>query len=217
LIGPSPQRDLLIDLQRSLEAFYALDPQAPVTDFVIPANEAAAYPGGGSRTLVREEAGEIRLGVVFDETTARRLRESDPRVRLDSGNLDPFATATEEVSHFVYLTFCAGSERSITQLELELQAEVDKYLTTRSYLSLQNDGTVARGLRQMLFRRYRLPEGLTPERAERYHAASRLADRYCGWLEACFLRPGRFADLAREARRFYRLGQGEKLVRIDRI
>jgi hypothetical protein len=209
--------DLLVDLQRRLETFYALPPQAPVTDFVIPPDEAAAYPGGGSRTLVEEVGDEVKLGVVFDEATARRLRENDPRVRLDSGNLDPFATATEEVSHFVYLMFCAGSERSVTQLELELQAEVDKYLTTLTYLSLQNEGAVAPGLRHTLFRRYRLVEGLTPERAERYDAASRLADRYCGWLEACFLKPGRLGDLAREARRFYRLGQGEKLARIGRM
>jgi hypothetical protein len=47
--------------------------------------------------------------------------------------------------------------------------------------------------------------------------ASRLADRYCGWLEARFLRTRRSADLAREARRFYRLGQREKLARIGRL
>jgi hypothetical protein len=210
-------QDLLVDLQRRLEEFYALEPQPPVTDFVIPPDEAEAYPGGGSRTLVREVGEDIEVGVVFDEATARRLRERDPRVRLDSTNLDSFAVATEEVSHFVYLTFCAASERSITELELELQAEVDKYLTTLTYLSLQNEWAVAPGVRQALFRRYRLLEGLTSERAERYDAASRLADRYCGWLEARFLRPGRLGDLAREARRFYRLGQGEKIARIGRM
>jgi hypothetical protein len=213
----TPPRDLLVDLQRRLEALYAVEPQAPVTDFVIPPDEASGYPGGGSRTLVKEEGDSVSVGVVFDEATARSLSERDPRVRLDGGNLGPFATATEEVSHFVYVLFCAAAERSVTQLELELQAEVDKYLTAVAYLSLQNEGAVAPGLREALFHRYRLLDGLTPESAERYHAASRLADRYCGWLEASFLRPGRSADLAREARRFYRLGQREKLARIARM
>ena len=157
------------------------------------------------------------MGVVIDETTARSLSERDPRVRLDSGNLGAFATATEEVSHFVYVMFCAAVERSVTQLELELQAGVDKYLAAVADLSLQNEGAVAPGLRQALFRRYHLVDGLTPERAERYHAASRLADRYCGWLEARFLRAGRGPDLAREARRFYRLGQREKLACISHL
>jgi hypothetical protein len=213
----TPPRDLLVDLQRRLEALYAVEPQPPVSDFVIPHEEASGYPGGGSRTLVKEEGDSVSVGVVFDEATARSLSERDPRVRLDGGNLGSFATATEEVSHFVYVLFCAAAERSVTQLELELQAEVDKYLTAVSYLSLQNEGAVAPGLREALFRHYRLLDGLTPERAERYHAASRLADRYCGWLEASFLRTGRLADLAREARRFYRLGQRDKLARIARM
>jgi hypothetical protein len=210
----TPPLELLVDLQRRLEALYAVEPQAPVTDFVIPHEEAGVYPGDGSRTLVREEGDSVSVGVVFDEATALSLSACDPRVRLDAGNLGPFATLTEEVSHFVYVMFCAAAERSVTQLELELQAEVDKYLAAVAYLSLQNEGALAPGLREALFRRYRLVDGLPSERAERYHAASRLADRYCGWLEASFLRTGLGADLEREARRFYRLGQRDKLARI---
>jgi len=41
--------------------------------------------------------------------------------------------------------------------------------------------------------------------------------RYCGWLEARFLRRARLPDLAREARRFYRLGQREKLEKIANL
>jgi hypothetical protein len=211
----TPPRELLVDVQRRIEALYGLEPQAPVTEFVIPPDEAGAYPGGGSRTLLKEEDGEVSLGVVFDGDTARQLSDADPRVRLDSSNLAPFATLTEEVSHFVYLLFCAEKERSVTELELELQGEVDKYLTALAFLSLQREGAASRGLREALFRRYRLVDGLTPERAERYHAASRLADRYCGWLEARFVRTGRAGDLAREARRFYRMGQRQKLERIS--
>jgi len=216
--SPTPlPEDLLVDVQRRIEGLYAVPPQAPVTEFLIPPDAAAGYPGGGSRTLVRDEGDSIAVGVVFDEATARDLRQRDPRVRLDSRNLGSFAIVTEEVSHFVYLMFCAHVRRSVTELELELQAEVDKYLTAVAYLSLQNEGALAPGLRRALFQRYHLVEGLSAERAERYHAASRLADRYCAWLETSFLRSGRGDELAREARRFYRLGQGDKLARITRM
>ncbi len=209
--------EVAVDVQRRLEALYALEPEAPVTEYLIPPSEVAHLPGGGSRTLVSQEGDVVRVGVVLDEATGAHIERVDPRERLDHANLSSFSTLTEEVSHFLYVLSRARVERTLTQLELELQAEVDKYLIALFFLSLQNEGAVPTGLRRLLFDRYRLVEGLSAESAERYHEASRLARRYCGWLESRFLRGGRLADLAREARRFWRLGQREKLETIAAI
>ena len=208
---------LLLHVQRRLEALYALEPQAPVTEFMLREDEATGLPGGGSRTLVTQDGDDVSLAVVLDGSVGECLARSDPRVLLDGENLGPFCTLTEEVSHFVYLFFCARSARSVTQLELELQAEVDKYLNVVFLLSLQNEGAVSSRLRELIFLRYRLAENLSVEQAERYRTASHLAYRYCGWLEESFLRPSRMADLARESRRFYRLGQREKLEKIAEL
>jgi hypothetical protein len=205
---------LLLDVQRRLEALYAVGPQAPVTDFLITAAEATDYPGGGSRTLVTQKGDDVSLGVVLEDSVRSRLAARDPRVQLDASNLDPFCVLAEEVSHFVYLFFCAQAARQVTQLELELQGEVDKYLSAVFLLSLQNEGAVSPRLRALLFRHYHLADHVTDEGRERYRAASELAYRYCGYLEQRFLRPSRLPDLAREARRFYRLGQRDKLERI---
>lgn len=203
-----------VEVQRRLEALYALEPGAPVSEFLIAADAAPPLPGCGSRTLVAQEGDEVRLGVMLDVDVEAQLRGRDPRVRLDAVNLDALCTLTEEVSHFLYVSFCARKGRSVTQLELELQGEVDKYLTAAFLLSLQNEGALSTGLRTLLFRRYRLREGLAAESAERYREASRLAFAWCGYLEAEYLRRARLHDLRREARRFYRLGQREKLLRI---
>lgn len=206
--------ELAVAVQRRLESFYDLDREAPVTDYLIPPAEVADLPGGGSRTLVAQDGDEVRVGVVLDEATGRELERRDPRVRLDAANLGPFSTLTEEVSHFLYLLSRARSDRSVTQLELELQAEVDKYLVALFFLGLQDEGAASPRLRGLLFERYRLAEGLSAESEERYHEANRLARRYCRWLEARYLRRPRPGDLAREARRFWRLGQREKLETI---
>jgi hypothetical protein len=206
---------LALEVQRRLESLYALDAQAPVTAFLVPHEEAGGYPGGGSRTVVRQEDDALAVAVIVEGAVREGLRRDDPRLRLHERNISAYCTLIEEVSHFVYLLFCAASSRSVTQLELELQGEVDKYLCVAFLLSQQNEGAVSRHLRELLFRRYRLAAGLSAEQQERYHAASSLAYRYCGWLEGRFLRrPAGIADLAREARRFYRLGQREKLERI---
>ena len=208
---------VLVDIQRRLEGFYGLPTQAPVAEFLIPAQSAADYPGDGSRTLVTEDADGLSIGVLLEPAVLDRLTHDDPRVRLGDANLDAFCTATEEVSHFLYLLFRAGNGRAVTELELELQGEVDKYLNAVFLLSLQNEGAVSARLRELLFQRYRLDERVTPERASRYREASGLAYRYCGWLETRFLRPARLAELRSHGRRFYRFGQREKLETIARV
>lgn len=202
---------VLVDVQRRLESIYALEPEAPVTDFLV--DEDSARPGG-SRTLLAQEGDELRVGVVLDGDVRRGVASVDPRVRLDASNLPALCILTEEVSHFLYVLFCARSGRSVTQLELELQGEVDKYLTVVALLALQNEGAVSCRLREVLFRSYRVREHLAEESAERYREASRLAWAYCGYLESAFLRRARLIDLKREARRFYRLGQQDKLLKI---
>jgi hypothetical protein len=206
--------EIAVCVQRNLEALYALEPAAPVTDYLLPASEAAHLPGGGSRTLVAQQGDEVSVGVVLDASVGAGLEQSDPRERLDGSNLGPFSTLTEEVSHFLYVLFRARSDRPVTQLELELQGEVDKYLSAVFLLSLQNEGAVSFRLRELLFRNYRLREGMSAERAARYRAANDLAWRYSGYLEARFLRGSRVPELIRESRRFYRLGQREKLEKI---
>ena len=215
--GDAPLGALMVGVQRQLEALYALDPEAPVTDFLIADDEAAHLPGGGSRTLVSQQGDEVSLAVIFEKNVGEHLARADPRVLLDASNLGSFSTLTEEVSHFLYLLYRARCDRPVTQLELELQAEVDKYLTAAFFLSLQNEGAVSTSLRHLLFHSYRLAEGLSSERQERYRTASRLADRYCEHLERRFLRQARRAELFREARRFYRLGQREKLETIAEV
>jgi hypothetical protein len=213
-VSPALPDGLLLDVQRRLEGLYALEPQVPVTDFLIPNHDAGRYPGGGSRTVVSQDGEELGVGVILDDSVAHGLAGQDPRVRLSSDNLGPFCVLAEEVSHFLCLLFRARAARPITPFELELQGEVDKYLNAALLLSLQNEGAVSARLKELLFRDYRLADHLNPEERQRYRAASALAYQYCAWLEAEFLRRSRPAELAREARRFYRLGQREKLERI---
>jgi len=209
--------EIAVCVQRRLESLYALEAEVPVTDFLVPAGAASHLPGGGSRTLVAQEGDEVSVGVVLDDSVGAGFARSDPRERLDGSNLGPFAALTEEVSHFLYLLARARRDRPVTELELELQGEVDKYLVVLCFRGLAAEGALSELLRQRLFVRYELRSGLSPERAERYHEASRLANRYCRWLESRYLGSSRREALARETRRFWRLGQREKLETIAAI
>ncbi len=209
--------EIAVCVQRHLESHYALEAEAPVTDYLVAPDAARHLPGGGSRTLVAQQGDEVSVGVVLDESVGAGLERTDPRERLDGSNLGPFSTLTEEVSHFLYVLYRARSDRSVTQLELELQGEVDKYLVALFFRGLYEEGALSERLRQALFARYDLVAGLSAESSERYHEASRLANRYCGWLESRYLKRRSREALARETRRFWRLGQREKLETIAAI
>lgn len=217
-LSHEPGRDrvgeIAVCVQRQLESLYALEAEVPVTDFLVPAGTASQLPGGGSRTLVAQEGDFVSVGVVLDDSVGASLARSDPRERLDGSNLGPFTTLTEEVSHFLYLMARARRDRPVTQLELELQGEVDKYLVVLCFQGLEDEGALSERLRELLFVRYELAAGLSPERSERYHEASRLANRYCRFLESRYLKSSRREGLARETRRFFWLGQREKLETI---
>ena len=209
--------EIAVCVQRHLESLYALDAEAPVTEYLVAPDAVRHLPGGGSRTLVAQQGDEVSVGVVLDESVGAGLEQADPRERLDGSNLGPFSTLTEEVSHFLYVLYRARSDRPVTELELELQGEVDKYLVALFFRGLHQEGALSERLRQVLFARYELVAGLSPEHCERYHEASRLANRYCGWLESRYLKRRSREALAREMRRFWRLGQREKLETIAAI
>ena len=111
-------------VQRALERLYQLDRVADVDAFL---EEAAS--GEREALLVREaDDGAIEM--------ALRVPRLGPRT-LDltrGADLDPLCQIIEGVSHFVYLADRARVDREATQLELELQAEVDKFVVLAAWL-----------------------------------------------------------------------------------
>jgi hypothetical protein len=98
----------------------------------------------------------------------------------------------------------------MTQLELELQAEVDKYVVLAASID-GFDERRSRKLRERLYDGvlYIHPEG-TPE-GDRYRIANERARRFTGRLERQFVAHARFGELRDELRRFFQMSQSDKL------
>ena len=69
------------------------------------------------------------------------------------GNLADYWTALEGVSHFMYLAWNAGHDRAVSLLELELQAEIDKYVASWWLLREQDPARFPAELHRLLFER----------------------------------------------------------------
>jgi hypothetical protein len=174
---------------------------------------SAGWPASDEQVFMVEEKGGVRIGLFIDQQVLDRLQRHDPLDRLDEHNLPDYCTALEGVSHFHYLIWSLSRGRPVSLLELELQAEVDKYATALALLVQQSAGTFPQALHALLFDGVSFLPQLDEVSRRRYEEANRHAARYCRSLEERFMRPRRAQPekwLA-ELRRFFRCGHQEKI------
>ena len=207
-MSATPAAALLRGLQGLLARIYDAPAAHDVHDFLVTDALRAAELAGRAQPPSTDE--QLLLA---DAGVLRRLATRCPLHALDERNLADYCTALEGVSHFHYVVWNADSTREISLLELELQAEVDKYASALSLLLRQREGRFPAELFHRLFEGVRfLPQLAEAERA-RYEEAHRHAARFCRRLEERFLRARRARPeaLLAELRRFYRLGSQSKL------
>lgn len=200
-------------VQRGIESLYRVETGVEVEDFVVGTeyrDELVRERKPREQLLVVEHAGEMNLALYIDEGVLANLRANDPGHRLDDRNLGDFLLAVEGVSHFIYAVCCAKADRPVTQIELELQAEVDKYVTC--LLVTEPEVEVSSALRRRLFGDAEYETDLDHEEQGRYRAANDNAQRYAAWLEDTFVARRRIPEMLGELRRFYRLGLAAKLA-----
>lgn len=160
----------------------------------------------------------VDLALYLDAGLVERLNGDDPTTNLHPGNVVDFCTALEGVSHFVYLAWNASLNRAVRPLELELQAEVDKYIAIAT-LAREQQARPSAELHPWLFERARFDTALDNDELQRYRDANRYAGKYCMELQSRYLRsPARESldGMMGDIRRFYRLTLADKIRRIDR-
>lgn len=214
---------ILRRMQALLAGIYDLPQSHDVYDFLItdPATLPAARRQGDEQLLVATRDDGIALALFLDAPLLRRLEDTDPTAALHVGNLADCLTALEGVSHFIYLAWNAGHDKPVSLLELELQAEVDKYVASFWLLRAQNPRRYPLELHRLLFERARVDARLAGERVGLYATANRYAARFCRRLEAVLCASGRAGhaqavQALAELRRFYRFTSARKLAHIER-
>lgn len=219
--------DTLASLQSALAEIYDLPAVPAVGEFLTTDRaDLRAYSearASDEQLIVAVEGDTLSLALFIDAAVLARLAQRDPFAALDHGNLADYLTVAEGVSHFVYVAWNAGHDKPVTLLELELQAEVDKYVLGAWLLREQGAGRFPRELHRVLFERARVDPATAAGRANLYHTASSYAARFCrrvaAGLAASTRNSGRGAmrELLAELRRFYRWGNARKLAHIERF
>ena len=210
---------VLTRLQTLLNDLYALEMSYDVYDFLTTdAGLAHSLDHGGrqvdEKLLIAEGDDEASVSLYLDQTLVERLQDSDPSSRLDDANLADFWTALEGISHFMYYAWNAAADKSVTLLEMELQAEVDKFVGT--HLLLQRQGSrLTPNLHHWLFELTHFDSSLSGEELQRYQDANHYAAKYCRKLAPLVDEWNAGGTLNRELCEFYRYTQPAKIRHIE--
>jgi hypothetical protein len=206
----------LDDIQRHLEAIYALDTHARVSDFMLDRDGLDRLVTEGLLEPVRAQSDEqvfvlgdedeLSVGVWLSERVRRGLK--GPR------SLQVHCHATEAVSHFLMLLWTAQEGRTVRLLDLELQAEVDKVATAFLEDLRVGGGAGRQRLLHRLFEGVEFLGHLSPHEEARYREANRLVRRYAVRLAALLERGP--DEMISELRHVYRLPAQEKLKHLAR-
>jgi hypothetical protein len=165
-------------IQARLCRYYGIEDAPRVDPFIEVSDEQR------EALVIHDRDGEIELSLRLPSAAiAAGIRPS----------FDLLCQVIEGVSHFLYVAERARRELPATELELELQAEVDKYLLLAhgpAEAPRRFEPARAARMRARLFERitYLHPPGT--ERGDRYRMANDLAARFAGRLERRFARMG---------------------------
>lgn len=203
-------------IQNHLEALYRLSFKVDVEHFLVSRKRASANTTfiknrlGQEALIIRQEGWEVELGLFVANPVLKELEKRDPFVAVDEKNLKPLCVAVEGVSHFLYLVKNLEENHPVTQLELELQAEIDKYLLA-SLLFYHQTGGVPEFLLHHLFENFHWDPSLSKPEKKRYAEANRLGAKFCTHLEQNHIRHGRWQKALEAARHFYHLDHWSKI------
>jgi hypothetical protein len=212
---------MLTSLQDALAEIYDLRATPDVREFLFTDRAGLAAISSArncdEQLLLAEDGDTLAMSLYIDQEVMRRLAGRDPMAALTHENLADYLTAAEGVSHFVYVAWNTGFDKPVTLLELELQAEVDKYVLGAWLLTAQNAGRFPRELHRALFERTRIDAVAAAGREGLYRMASRYAAKFCHRMAKSMERGRRGAmrEALAELRRFYRWGSARKLAHID--
>ncbi|MBU0504789.1 MAG: hypothetical protein ABII18_11440 [bacterium] len=213
-------KELIEMIQSRIEALYGIRLGIDANEYLITENELAALLPAHQHTAIPKELflvnpepqdETVEVALFLDDTLKKNLSTHNPLERLTNDNISDFCLLIEGISHFVYYLHKANLEFEITQLELELQAEIDKFLLLA--LLTTGSGLPNNHLLDLLFENYCLQNDLSEENAERYETANSLAKKYCYTLSS-YIKKNRYDTLFEELRYFYPLSQEDKIRHI---
>ena len=211
--------DILWHIQKQLASIYEVDIDYDIRHFTLTdsivaqaiCNDKSQSP---EQLFINQQEDCLDISLYLDQSLLEDLHQDNPFKHLHKDNLRSYWIAVEGVSHFLYVAWRANYDRQVSQLELELQAEIDKYVCATNLLEQQTQNICKQTLWAELFKNYYLREHLNIEQIRRYQQANEYAGQYCRRINTLLTRKKDDEAYYKQLRRFYRLSQHAKMAHI---
>lgn len=206
-------KSLLHQLDAAIGSIYSIATDLKAQDFLIPPKEL--IPSGALLVHSHPETKtDVEVAIVFNPKIQSQFKmiEQTPFAQWDQELTQAFAVATEEVSHFRFFIFHSEQDRPVSQLEMEFQGELDKFLLFYflAHSEIKPHTISFEDLFEKLFEHFSLQKNITVDKQERYLLANQLAKEFIHKHRHYFKSPERHPDLFQELRALYRMSSGDK-------
>lgn len=213
---------LLNCIQHQLQNIYDIEVEYDIrnfttTDRIFAKSISQHNDNSPEQLLINQQNDYLDISLFLDQSILENLHDDDPYKQLHHNNLKFYWIAVEGVSHFLYIAWRANYNRQVSQLELELQAEIDKFVCATELFGRQGSTIDYHALWGHLFRKFYLHKHLDSEEIKRYLQANEYASEYCKHINEQYTQQHQNSFYYKQLRRFYRLGEQAKLAHIAAV
>ena len=162
----------------------------------------------------------IELGIYLSNSVREQLETfSHWATPWTLDQLKAFSVASEEISHFHYLIYNLTRNRPLTEFELELQGEIDRFLLLFfcKPFSEKSSKTNCDDLFEQLFCNYTFAERLTRVQRQRYEDASSYAKRFVQKIKPMLIDSTSLHKALKQSRLFYEMDLNHKIAFLHRV
>ncbi len=169
------RKSALDHIHKAVRDSHGFFPDIDLNDYLRPSHEE-------SRVLVREVDDAMEIAVLLNSKILAEIDHLDLPADLDLSRFGSLAVAIEELSHFNSLVWQATQNGTSTLLELEVQAEVDKFAIVLDWLELKNQQELSDQFFDSIFSECKVGHWVDAEGKMVYEEAHSIARGLCRQL-----------------------------------
>ncbi|MCC7460617.1 MAG: hypothetical protein IT286_04865 [Proteobacteria bacterium] len=156
-------------LQKKIEKIYRLSSCPEAQQYVLSPKQfkKLAKSSNNPQVIYQDEGDDMSLGIYLGSNLFKRIKQKS---RIFS--FQDFCVMSEEISHFIYLIWSKSNGKTINLLDLEVQAEVDKFVLASDFFGSKKQ------IFQKMFKNFNMRQNLREDEQERYYTANRLGKKF---------------------------------------